>query len=136
MIRTLTNRSFQKNKGRNFVAIIAVFLTTMMFTTLFTLAQSMGKNMTELYLRQSGTTAHASAKEITDAQIEQIAAHPDIVSYGRSIVAGVAENRELAGRQLEIRYGSDQYAKDSFCVSDKRKNAREEGRNCAGCVDS
>lgn len=114
MIRTLTNRSFQKNKGRNFVAIIAVFLTTMMFTTLFTLAQSMGKNMTELYLRQSGTTAHASAKEITDAQIEQIAAHPDIVSYGRSIVAGVAENRELAGRQLEIRYGSDQYAKDSF----------------------
>ncbi|MBD5470459.1 MAG: ABC transporter permease [Lachnospiraceae bacterium] len=114
MIRTLTNRSFQKNKGRNLVAALAIFLTTMMFTTLFTLAQSMGQNITEMYLRQSGTMAHASTKQITDAQIEQIAAHPDVVSFGKSIVAGIAENERLAGRQLEIRYGSDQYAKDSF----------------------
>lgn len=114
MIRTLTNRSFQKNKGRNLVAVLAIFLTTMMFTTLFTLAQSMGQNITEMYLRQSGTTAHASTKQITDTQIEQIAAHPDVVSFGKSIVAGIAENERLAGRQLEIRYGSDQYAKDSF----------------------
>lgn len=114
MIRTLTNRSFQKNKGRNLVAALAIFLTTMMFTTLFTLVQSMGQNITEMYLRQSGTMAHASTKQITDAQIEQIAAHPDVVSFGKSIVAGIAENERLAGRQLEIRYGSDQYAKDSF----------------------
>ncbi|MBD5452618.1 MAG: ABC transporter permease [Lachnospiraceae bacterium] len=114
MIRTLTNRSFQKNKGRNLVAVLAIFLTTMMFTTLFTLTQSMGQNITEMYLRQSGTMAHASTKQITDAQIEQIAAHPDVVSFGKSIVAGIAENERLAGRQLEIRYGSDRYAKNSF----------------------
>ncbi|MDE7202160.1 MAG: ABC transporter permease [Lachnospiraceae bacterium] len=114
MLRTLSQRSFRSNRGRNLVAVLAIVLTTMMFTTLFTLAQSMRQNMTEMYLWQSGTMAHASTKQITDAQIDQIAAHPDIVSFGKSIVLGVAKNQRLAGRQLEIRYGSDQYARYCF----------------------
>lgn len=114
MIRTLINRSFKKSKGRNLVAILAIILTTMMFTTLFTLAQSMEQNMTEMYLRQSGTMAHTSCKQINDAQIEQIAAYPEVESYGKSIVVGLAENDKLSGRQVEIRYANDQYAKDSF----------------------
>lgn len=114
IVRTLTRRCLKKNKGRNLAVILAVIMTTMMFTTLFTLAQSMGKNMTEMYLHQSGTRAHASCKAITDEQIEQIAAHPDVKTSGRSIVAGLAENLSLAGRQVEIRYGDSQYAKDSF----------------------
>lgn len=114
ILRILKNRSFQKNKGRNFVAILAIFLTTMMFTTLFTLAQSMSQNLEEMYLRQAGTIAHATTKQITDKEIEQIASHPEVVSYGKSIVVGLAENKKLAGRQVEIRYASDQYAKDDF----------------------
>ncbi len=114
MIRTLTNRSFQKNKGRNRVAVFAIVLTSMMFTALFTMAQGIGHNMTQMYLRQSGTMAHTSTKQITDAQIRQLANYPDVVQYGTSIIAGVAENARLAGRQLEIRCGSGQYAKDTF----------------------
>lgn len=114
IIRTLKNRSFRNNKGRNLVAVSAILLTTMMFTTLFTLAQSMGQNMEEMSLRQAGTTAHATTKQITDAEIEQISRHPDVISYGKSIVVGLAENKQLAGRQVEIRYASDQYAKDDF----------------------
>lgn len=114
ILHILSQRNFRNNKGRNLVAVLAVILTTMMFTTLFTLAQSMSRNMTAMYLWQSGTMAHASTKQITDAQIERIAAHPDIVTFGRSIVLGVAKNQRLAGRQLEIRYGSDQYAKYCF----------------------
>ena len=70
--------------------------------------------MTEMYLRQSGTKAHTSTKQITDEQITQLSKHPDIVHFGKSIVLGVAQNQCLAGRQVEIRYGSDQYAKDGF----------------------
>lgn len=114
MIRTLTSRSFQKNKGRNLAAVLAIAMTAMMFTTLFTLAQSLTKNVTEMYLRQSGTKAHTTAKQITDEQIELLAAHPDVRSYGRSIVLGLAENERLGGRQVEIRYASNQYAKDDF----------------------
>ncbi|MDO4285478.1 MAG: ABC transporter permease [Eubacteriales bacterium] len=114
ILRTLTKRSFQRNRGRNLVAALAILLTTMMFTTLFTLAQSMTQNMEEMYLRQAGTRAHATSKQITDSQIRQIASHPDIVRSGRSIVVALAENGELAGRQVEIRYASDQYARDVF----------------------
>lgn len=114
VIRILSQRSFRQNKGRNLVAVLAIVLTTMMFTTLFTLAQSMERNMTEMYLRQSGTKAHTSTKQITDEQITQLSKHPDIVHFGKSIVLGVAQNQCLAGRQVEIRYGSDQYAKDGF----------------------
>ena len=114
ILRTLTVRSFRQNKGRSAVAVLAIFLTAMMFTALFTLAQSMQQNMTEMYLRQAGTMAHTSTKQITDAQIEAIAAQPEVVRSGRSIVVGLAENPELAGRQVEIRYASGQYAKDAF----------------------
>lgn len=114
IIRTLTDRSFKKNKGRNLAAILAIIMTTMMFTTLFTLAQSLSKNMTEMYLRQAGTKAHTSTKQITDRQIQKLSAHPDIASYGRSIVVGLAENERLGGRQVEIRYADKQYAEDDF----------------------
>lgn len=99
MTGTLTKRSMKKSKGRNLVAVLAVVMTTMMFTTLFTLAQSMGKNLTQMYLHQSGTSAHATCKDVTDEQYEQIAEHPDVTESGKSIVVGLAENPDLAGRR-------------------------------------
>ncbi len=114
ILRVLTARSFRQNKGRNLAAVTAIILTSMMFTTLFTLAQGMARTMTEMYLRQAGTQAHASAKQITDSEIASLAAQPEVVSFGRSIVVGLAENQALAGRQVEMRYASEQYAKDDF----------------------
>ncbi len=118
-IKTLTVRSLKKNKGRNLAAILAIILTTVMFTTLFTLAQSLGKNLIQMYLHQSGTLAHATCKSLTDAQIAAIARHPDVKSYGKSIVLGVAENKSLAGRQVELRYANGQYARDDFAFPEK-----------------
>lgn len=83
ILGTLTARTFRRSKSRNLVAILAILLTTMMFTTLFTLSQSMGQNMTEMYLRQAGTTAHTSTKSILDAEIEKIVSHPDVVVRGQ-----------------------------------------------------
>ena len=114
ILGTLTARTFRLSKSRNLVAILAILLTTMMFTTLFTLSQSMGQNMTEMYLRQAGTTAHASTKSILDAEITKIVSHPDVVSWGKSILVGTVENQALAGRQVEIRFASDSYAEACF----------------------
>ena len=114
ILGTLTARTFRRSKSRNLVAILAILLTTMMFTTLFTLSQSMGQNMTEMYLRQAGTTAHTSTKSILDAEIEKIVSHPDVVSWGKSILVGTVENQALAGRQVEIRFASDSYAESCF----------------------
>lgn len=127
MTGTLTKRSLKKNKGRNLVAVLAVIMTTMMFTTLFTLAQSMGKNMIEMSLHQTGTSAHATCKGLTDEQIGQIARHPDVIESGNSIVVGLAENERLAGRQVEIRFGTDGYAKQDFAYPSEGRMPQERG---------
>lgn len=115
-IKMLNQRTFQKNKGRNLVAIIAILMTTVMFTTLFTLAQSMSKNMVEMTFRQTGYDGQASFKNITAEQFSLIADHPDVAEAGESLVLGLAQNEKLSGRQVEIRWGSDSQARHSFAM--------------------
>lgn len=113
-IRVLNKRMFRQNKGRNIVAILAVFMTTVMFTTLFTLAQSMNQNMIEMTFRQTGYRAQVSFKDITKEQAELLAAQPEVTELGQSIVLGLAENKKLGGRQVEIRWADESYARNSF----------------------
>ena len=51
ILRTLSRRSFRANRRRNLVAIFAIILTTMMFTSLFVLSQSMIENMQQMYIQ-------------------------------------------------------------------------------------
>lgn len=115
-IQTLNQRTFKKNRGRNLVAIIAILMTTIMFTTLFTLAQSMSKNMVEMTFRQTGYDGQASFKSITAEQFSLIAAHPDVAEAGESLVLGLAQNKKLGGKQVEIRWSSDINAEHSFAM--------------------
>ncbi len=113
-IKTLNDRLFKQNRGRNAVAVLAILMTTLMFTTLFTLAQSMSRNIVEMTFRQTGYDAQASFKSITDEEVSLIAAHPDVEEVGESIVLGIAENKELTGHQTEIRWADESYASHSF----------------------
>ena len=113
-IKTIEKRLFRQNKGRSAVAAAAIILTTLLFTTLFVLSQSMKKNMVTMAFRQSGYDAQVSFKSITDEQANLIAGHPDVREVGRSIVLGLAENKDLTGRQVEIRWADQSYAEHSF----------------------
>ena len=114
IIRTLTNRSFKANKTRNLIAVFAIVLTTVMFTSLFVLSQSMVENMRNMNFQQAGYNSHLSSSTMTDADMEKIVAHEAIRDYGKSTIIGVAENKELTGRQVEIRYADENYARSSF----------------------
>ena len=115
-VRVLKQRLFQKNKGRNLVAVLAILMTTMMFATLFTLAQSMSENLVEMTFRQTGYDAQVSFKSITSEQAEMLANHPDVEEVGESTVLGLAENKALSGKQVEIRWADESYASHSFCM--------------------
>ena len=112
----LNARLFKQNKGRSIVAVTAVALTTLLFTTLFVLSRSMSKNLVEMTFRQTGYDAQASFKSITSEQIEKIAAHPDVAEVGESIVVGMGTGTSLAGRQVELRYADESYALHSFSL--------------------
>ena len=47
----LNKRLFRQNRGRNLTAITAIMLTTLLFTTLFVLSQSMRENLIEMTFR-------------------------------------------------------------------------------------
>lgn len=113
-VRVLNQRIFRKNRGRNLVAVIAILMTTLMFATLFTLAQSMSENLVEMTFRQTGYDAQASFKAIKAEQVEKLAAHSEVKEVGESIVLGLAQNKALAGNQVEIRWADDSYAEHSF----------------------
>ena len=115
-IPVLTQRMFRRNRGRNLVAVLAILLTTMMFTTLFTLTQSMSRNLVEMTFRQTGYDAQASLRGLTEAQADLLADHPDVTELGRSIVLGLAENQELRSQSVEIRWANDSYAEHSFAA--------------------
>lgn len=113
-IPVLTRRIFHANKGRNGVALLATVLTTLMFTTLFTLTESMSRNLVEMTFRQTGYRAQASIRALTEEEADALAAHPDVTELGRSLVLGLAGNPELTGTSVEIRWADDTYAKHSF----------------------
>lgn len=114
IIRTLTNRSFKANKTRNLIAVFAIVLTTLMFTSLFVLSQSMVETMRNMNFQQAGYNSHLSSGTMTNTAVEKIIAHEAVRDYGKSTIIGIAENKELTGRQVEIRYADENYARSSF----------------------
>lgn len=127
-ISVLNRRTFRQNKGRNLVAALAIVLTTLLFTTLFVLSQSMSRNMIEMTFRQTGYDGQVSFKSITEEQAAKIAAHPDVAETGYSMVVGIGQGKELSGRQVEIRFADESYAEHSFAkpVTGKMPQAADE----------
>lgn len=127
-ISVLNRRTFRQNKGRNLVAALAIVLTTLMFTTLFVLSQSMSRNIIEMTFRQTGYDGQVSFKSITEEQAAKIAAHPDVAETGYSMVVGIGQGKELSGRQVEIRFADESYAEHSFAkpVTGKMPQAADE----------
>lgn len=116
IIHTLTKRSFKANKRRNLVAAFAVFLTTLMFTTLFVLSKSIEENIQEMNLKMVGNRSHLTFNYLNDEEINLLVSHEEVTEWGKSIVIGVAENKELTGRQVEIRYADEAYAKSALSL--------------------
>lgn len=114
ILRTLSRRSFRANRRRNLVAILAIILTTMMFTSLFVLSQSMIENMQQMYIQQAGYSSQLSSSLLTDDEADAIAAHPAVAKASRSTVVGVAEN--VSGRQVELRAASADYADSALSL--------------------
>ena len=114
ILRTLSRRSFRANRRRNLVAVLAIILTTMMFTSLFVLSQSMIENMQQMYIQQAGYSSQLSSSLLTDEEADAIAAHPAVAEASRSIVVGVAEN--VSGRQVELRAASADYADSALSL--------------------
>lgn len=108
--------SIRKNRTRNIVAILAILLTTIMFTTLFTISGGVLDTIQEQTSRQVGTSAHAGFKYLTWEQYEKIASDPEVKDISYNIFIGFGENPEFSKMHTEIRYVEEKDAEWSFCT--------------------
>ena len=71
-IRNLSVRSFRTAGKRNLIAAAAIVLTTVLFTSLFTIVMSLNESYQTYTFRQIGGYAHGSFKDVTDEQAQAI----------------------------------------------------------------
>lgn len=115
-IRRLSNRSFKANASRNIIAVMAIALTAILFTALFTVGSGMIENIQKQTMRQAGGDGMLIFKYLTDEQYDRIKDHELIekISYNRIISDEVIDDR-LLKRHAEIYYMNDTGIELGFC---------------------
>ncbi len=116
-IHRLSDRSFKANVSRNIIAVIAIALTAILFTALFTVGSGVVENIQKQTMRQSGGDGMLFFKYITDQEYNNIKDHKliDKISYNR-IICDSVESDALLKRHAEIYYMNDVGMELGFCV--------------------
>ena len=103
-IRRLSFRFLRANRRRNRIAVFAIALTTLLFTSLFTIALSLNSSYETYQFRQLGGYAHGTFKDVSPEQAERIAAHPNVKEVGARKVVGISTEGVFAKIPAEISY--------------------------------
>lgn len=88
-IRRLSFRTLMASRKRNAIAVLAIALTTLLFTSLFTIVLSINETNQNYQFRGVGAYAHGSFKDVDDEQIKALSAHPRVKAVGRRTVIGL-----------------------------------------------
>lgn len=98
------------------VALIAIALTTILFSTLFTIVSGMTENLQRQTMRQAGGDGMAVLKYVSDEEYEAVKDHRLIkeISYNRVLCSEI-KNEELLKRHGELYYMDDTGMKLGFC---------------------
>ena len=99
IIRKISDRSMKNNRMRNRFAMLAICLTSLLFTTVFSMGIGMVQVFQEKTMQEVGGKFHAGLKHVTMEQYEKITANPMVVSSSYNILLGMADN--LKKRQGE-----------------------------------
>lgn len=103
-IRRLSKRSLWTSRKRNMIAIFAIVLTTLLFTSLFTIILSINASYETYNFRQMGGYSHGTFKEVTEEQAEQLSKHPGVKKSGKRIVCGIITDGVFGKKAAEVSF--------------------------------
>lgn len=109
-IRRLSFKTLLASRKRNLIAIAAIVLTTLLFTSLFTIVLSINETNQNYQFRSVGTYAHGSFKDVDEDQIEALSAHPKVKAVGRRTVIGLCTSGVFAKDYGEVSFMDDNTA--------------------------
>ena len=114
-VRHLAWKSLQASRARNFIAIAAIALTAVLFTSLFTIALSINEGFQQSNFRQVGGFSHGGFKYLTEQQAEELKDDPLIDQYGLRRFLGMPTEVPFHKSHVEVGYADANYAHWSFC---------------------
>ena len=114
-IRRLSLRALLANRTRNIVAVLAIALTALLFTSLFTIALSINEGMQQSNFRQAGGYAHGSFKYLTEEQFRQLQEHPLIRQWGLRRFIGMPTGVPFNKSHVEVGYSDANEAHWTYC---------------------
>lgn len=103
-IRKLSFRTLWASRKRNLIAILAIVLTTLLFTSLFTIALSINRTYEMYTFRQIGGYPHGSYKQVTEEEITAIASHRNIQAVGERTNIGYIGTGVFAKVPAEVSF--------------------------------
>ena len=115
-IRRLSFKTLLGSRKRNLIAIAAIALTTLLFTSLFTIVLSINKTNQNYQFRSVGTYAHGSFKDVDEAQMSALSAHPKVKAVGRRTVIGISITGAFEKDYGEVSFMDDNAAKWGYAL--------------------
>ncbi len=114
-IRRLGFRSMRAARTRNIVAVLAIALTTVLFTSLFTIAASINYSFQQENFRQAGGDFHGTIKELTWEQVEEMRTDPLIQEDFARMFVGMPADPPFHKSHVEVSYLEPAAAPHYFC---------------------
>ena len=114
-IRRLSLKSLLANRTRNLVAVLAIALTAVLFTSLFTIALSINEGIQQNNFRQAGGYAHGGFKYLTEEQFHQLKEHPLIQQWGLRRFVGMPTDIPFNKSHVEVGYSDPNEAHWIYC---------------------
>lgn len=115
-IRRLSMKSLKAAKQRNIIAVISIALTTVMFTSLFTIIMSIAYGFEQSNFRQVGGYAHGGFKYLTEEQFNELKDDKLIKEYSLRRVVGMPEDEPFNKDHVEISCCDENAAKWMYCT--------------------
>ena len=115
-IRKLSFRTLWASRKRNVIAVAAIVLTTLLFTSLFTIAMSINRSYEMYTFRQIGGYSHGSYKQVTDDEIAAISSHKNIKAAGKRTIIGFIWTDVFAKVPAEVSFMDKNCTQWSFAL--------------------
>lgn len=105
-VRSLSWNCLKTSKNRNIIAVIAIILTTMLFTSLATILEGSEQTSKEQMIRTSGSRFMMSVKYISQEASDELMQDPAFSKVGKLQYLGSAENQELRKIPVDLSWAN------------------------------
>ncbi len=127
-IRRLAVSNMKSARTRNIVCVMAIILTSILFTSIFTISMSVIDGYQEAGFHRVGTYAHGGFTRLNKEQYETLSKDDRLKEIGTRILVGTAEDAPFNKCNVEVSYCDANFAKYTY-ITPKYGTLPKEGTN-------